>query len=357
MTFCTIALLLAAQSGGPSEAEAAYKALCSRLAKITSFRLDESLARNGKVFQTATFEIQRPNFSRVETKFPLENSWMTNVGDGQSEWMNCDDGYIKNPAAANTVKSVPNGFEQFAGTEAIEFNFLDCSQTTFNGAPATKIRMTFKQMPKLEVDICVDNKTGLPAGFIVPARDPKAFPAIGTYSNLVVDQPIDKSRFVMNLPADAKPYHVDASSNLIQVGQPVPKFATALVGGEKCDLSTALAGKKALIVNFWFCGCPPCQKELPELQATYERLKSKGLGLVTVNTQDSNADILSFEKQRKLNLPVIGDADSKAHLSDKFGIAACPTNYIIGPDGKVAATFVGYDKEGIAKALKALGVE
>lgn len=42
-------------------------------------------------------------------------------------------------------------------------------------------------------------------------------------------------------------------------------------------------------------------------------------------------------------------------MADKYGVVAYPTNYIVGPDGKVKARFIGFDEKGMVAALKKLG--
>jgi hypothetical protein len=52
------------------------------------------------------------------------------------------------------------------------------------------------------------------------------------------------------------------------------------------------------------------------------------------------------------------DVDGKHHnVSGKYGVNAYPTNYVVGPDGKVAYRSVGFNEAAIRDALKKLGVQ
>lgn len=52
------------------------------------------------------------------------------------------------------------------------------------------------------------------------------------------------------------------------------------------------------------------------------------------------------------------DAGDKHYkVGDKYGVMAAPTNYVIGPDGKVVFRSPGFDEDGIRKALEKLGVK
>ena len=46
-----------------------------------------------------------------------------------------------------------------------------------------------------------------------------------------------------------------------------------------------------------------------------------------------------------------GRQDGSA-VSEAFGVMAYPTNYVIGPDGKVAYRDVGWDEAAVKKLIK-----
>ena len=348
---------LLAQTGGPKEAELAYRELCARVAKIKTLQLTATAAgATGNVRSVNLYEIQRPNLSRVTTTFTKTKSTLLTVGDGTTEWVLSEGTYSKHPAGPNKVSNVPDGFEQMLSPEDIPYEFLSCANVTFNGQPATIINVQYKEARDIKIGLFISKSSGLPIGRSLLAPKFKN-PAITTYSDIVVDAPILSSEFVMTLPADAKPFVMDTTSKLLKVGTIAPNFVATSLSGQKVDLKTLLAGKKAAWINFWFCGCPPCRQELPILQSEFHRLKSQGLQVITINVQDSPADIRAFNKKYNLTLPVIPDVGVKASIGNAFGVMACPTNYIVGTDGKVAAVFAGYDKDGIANALKSLGIQ
>jgi peroxiredoxin/outer membrane lipoprotein-sorting protein len=352
------ALLLASvgQTGGPKDAEIAYRDLWGRVAIIRTIQLTETVGHpNGPVIDTVRYELQRPNLSRSVEFILKEKATLTSVGDGKTEWFVGPEGYIKHPAVPDAMREGPTGFEQFSNPREMIYEFLDTAQANFFGEAATLIDLKYKGDSPMRIGVYVSSQTRLPIGFRLTSTQNKRV-LIGRYTNLVVNQPIDPSEFVMRLPSDAKPYMPDTSSSLLKIGSSAPKFSFSSTRGAKITLASALKGKRALLINFWSCGCPPCQQELPELQAKYDLLRHQGLGVITVNTQDTSAEIAAFQKARKLHLPVIADERAKDRLTKVFGVKACPTNYVIGPNGKIVGAFVGYDKVGIAKALNSLGL-
>ena len=52
----------------------------------------------------------------------------------------------------------------------------------------------------------------------------------------------------------------------------------------------------------------------------------------------------------------MGGSGEKYAVGSAYGVQAYPTNYLIGPDGKVLWRGVGFNEEAIRKALADAGV-
>ena len=51
------------------------------------------------------------------------------------------------------------------------------------------------------------------------------------------------------------------------------------------------------------------------------------------------------------------DAQDRGSVATKFGVDACPTNYLIGPNGAILYRSLGFDENGLREALKKAGIE
>lgn len=76
---------------------------------------------------------------------------------------------------------------------------------------------------------------------------------------------------------------------------------------------------------------------------------------------DDAATINKYAKENNFTFR-IGMADKKAgggiyDVADKYGVMAYPTNYLVAPDGKILWRSVGFDEEGLRKALKDAGLK
>jgi cytochrome c biogenesis protein CcmG, thiol:disulfide interchange protein DsbE len=162
---------------------------------------------------------------------------------------------------------------------------------------------------------------------------------------------------------------------LIAIGATAPAIALPTPEGPRLPLSEALAGKKALLLNFWFVHCPPCRAEHPKLDRFYEEMKDKGLGVLAIDDQDSAASVAKYMKEAGLHFTTVlsgprAAMDPKTGYPDyrgpklpdyaslePFGIHWCPTNVLLDSNGKVVYEADAWDEVGLRKALESLGVK
>ena len=51
------------------------------------------------------------------------------------------------------------------------------------------------------------------------------------------------------------------------------------------------------------------------------------------------------------------EAGGTYDVAEKYGVMAYPTNYLVGTDGKILWRAVGFDEEGLRKALEKAGIK
>jgi peroxiredoxin len=94
-----------------------------------------------------------------------------------------------------------------------------------------------------------------------------------------------------------------------------------------------LAGK-VVLVNFWATWCPPCQKELPDLESLYERFKGQGFVILAISDEDE-AKVKPFIAKKKLTYPVLLDRGRK--VNDLFQVGGIPRSFVYDRGGKLVA--------------------
>jgi peroxiredoxin len=91
---------------------------------------------------------------------------------------------------------------------------------------------------------------------------------------------------------------------------------------------------KVVLVNFWATWCPPCRKEMPDLETLYDRFKDKGFVILAISDEDQNK-IQPFITERSINYPVLLDSGRK--VNDLFEVEGIPKSFVYDREGKLVA--------------------
>ena len=122
------------------------------------------------------------------------------------------------------------------------------------------------------------------------------------------------------------------------LGDMMMDFTIVDTDGVEHTLSEILKEKKAVVLNFWFIECQPCNLEFPFLQEAYELYKKdvEVLALNPVNTDE--AAIAAFKEQLGLTFPVAMVDEAWADL---MRVTAYPTTIVIDRFGNISLSHMG----------------
>ena len=95
----------------------------------------------------------------------------------------------------------------------------------------------------------------------------------------------------------------------------------------------ALHGK-VVLVNFWATWCPPCRKEMPDLDKLYQEFKDKGLLILAISDEDMSK-VQPFIAEHHYAYPILLDPGSKVH--QVFRVEGIPKSFVYDRNGKLAA--------------------
>ena len=107
---------------------------------------------------------------------------------------------------------------------------------------------------------------------------------------------------------------------------------------------------KVVLVNFWATWCPPCRKELPDLETLYTRFKDQGLVILAVSDEDA-AKVKPFIAARDIHFPILLDPGRK--VNELFQIEGIPKSFVYDRGGKLAAQSI--DMRTMRQFLEMLG--
>ena len=135
----------------------------------------------------------------------------------------------------------------------------------------------------------------------------------------------------------------------VQASLSEPQFAAAMVALEQADqrrqhanfMLTDLQGKdwslqqlhgKVVLVNFWATWCPPCRKEMPDLETLYNRFKGEGLVILAISDEDATK-VKSFLADKNVTYPILLDPGRK--VNELFQVQGIPKSFVYDREGKL----------------------
>lgn len=119
----------------------------------------------------------------------------------------------------------------------------------------------------------------------------------------------------------------------LQIGSPAPEIELALFNSKNVAKLSNLKGEM-ILVDFWASWCLPCIKENKILKEKYESLRSKGLTIWSISTDEKKDKWV--KALTKYNLPWMQSLSNK-EVETTYGVVSLPTNFLIDKKGNIIA--------------------
>ena len=131
----------------------------------------------------------------------------------------------------------------------------------------------------------------------------------------------------------------DESGDLVKEGQQMPAFTIVNDNGTQVP-SSSLKGK-VILVNFFATWCPPCQKELAEVQKMlWPKYKdNKDFVLLVIGREHTEVELQKYP-------------DKNRAIYGAFAKNLIPRSYLVDKTGKVVYATKGYSDEEFAELMK-----
>jgi peroxiredoxin len=126
-------------------------------------------------------------------------------------------------------------------------------------------------------------------------------------------------------------------NDIIKTGMPLPVFSLADLEGKQYQLAE-LKGK-VVVLNFWFIGCSPCRKEIPELNALAEKYAGRDDIVFLAIALDKKEQLQQFLQQHPFKYAIVAEGKK---ASVQYDINGYPTNLVVDKEGIVRFYHTGY---------------
>jgi peroxiredoxin len=122
-----------------------------------------------------------------------------------------------------------------------------------------------------------------------------------------------------------------------RMGQVMTNFTLKDTTGRQVSLQDYRG--KVVLINVWATWCPPCQAEMPDLQAFYSANQQKGLVILAIDAGDELAEVKAFAQDYGLTFPIL--LDPQANLVKRMNIFDYPTSLVVDRQGTVRNIRIG----------------
>lgn len=134
--------------------------------------------------------------------------------------------------------------------------------------------------------------------------------------------------FVLRKPASAE----------VNVGDIAPEFAIKDDMGKELKLSDYRGN--VVFLNFWYTTCPPCVREMPDMELMNRVFKDRKFKMVPVSVDTNFDDVKKFYENYKLtSMPMYLDPGKQ--IANRYNVYKFPETYIIDGNGIVLKHYIG----------------
>src|SRR5271165_569105 len=124
----------------------------------------------------------------------------------------------------------------------------------------------------------------------------------------------------------------------------LPALSSGKDGG-KFSLQSALQ-QGPVLAAFFKVSCPVCQYTFPYLERVHQAQGDKKITIVGIS-QDNQRDTAAFLKEFGVTFPTLLDDPNGYAVSNAYGLTNVPTMFLIGQDGQIEISSVGWVKQEI----------
>jgi thiol-disulfide isomerase/thioredoxin len=118
------------------------------------------------------------------------------------------------------------------------------------------------------------------------------------------------------------------------------------------DVDLSRLEGKVVYLDFWASWCDPCRDSFPWMAELKQKYGTQGLEIIAVNLDKERQMADEFLKTMKINFIVAFDPSGET--ASKYELRGMPGSYLIGRDGNIHASHLGFKDKDKAKLETAI---
>jgi peroxiredoxin len=119
--------------------------------------------------------------------------------------------------------------------------------------------------------------------------------------------------------------------------RPGPLFELPSVDGATIALDDHKG--QVVLINVWATWCPPCQVEMPAIEAVYQRYRDQGFSVLAVNQGEERETVQAFMRDYGLSFPAL--LDHEGAVSRAYRAHSLPSSFFIDRRGIIRTIYLG----------------
>lgn len=119
--------------------------------------------------------------------------------------------------------------------------------------------------------------------------------------------------------------------------RPAPALELESLDGREYSLAE-LRGK-TVVLDFWATWCPPCEFQIPVLNAVYDAWRDQGVEVLGIAVDAEGASVVGpYAEKHEVRYPILIGTEA---LARKFGAMGFPSSVLVAPDGTMSRAHAG----------------
>jgi peroxiredoxin len=129
----------------------------------------------------------------------------------------------------------------------------------------------------------------------------------------------------------------------LTAGTHAPEISLAALDGSTFSLQDALK-RGPVLAAFFKVSCPVCQYAFPFVERLHKSYGGQKITIVGIS-QNDRRDTTAFLKEYGITFRTLLDDPNGYAVSNAYGLTNVPTLFLIGQDGRIEITSVGWVKQ------------